>query len=146
MENQACENQHFEGTIVDFLCEHFCSEKGLQWVFRAAPPVGLASPDEFFSPVGFLPAIVQMAKTAGEQVGFDCTGLQLEPDKEALFGVKAVITMEPKGIIIRLLIDSVERLCGPPKPGRVINHEKLYKYLVDSDRSNHQELLSCFEE
>lgn len=146
MEEGTFDNQHFEGTIVDFLCEHFCSEKGLHWVFRAAPPVGVASPDEFFSPVGFLPAIVQMAKAAGEQVGFDCNGLKIEPDPEALFGVRAIITMEPKGIIVRLLIDAVERLCGPAQPGRVINHEALYKYLAETDRSSHQELLSCFEE
>lgn len=141
MENQGV-NQHFEETVVEFLCEHFCGERGLRWVFRAEPPVGLASPEDFFSPEGFLPVIVQMAKAAaGEQVGFDCTGLQLEPDNDAIFGVKASITTKPNDSIFRLLVDAVVRLCGPEVSGRVINHHTLYQWCLACQNTEPQPIL-----
>lgn len=143
------DNYAFEGTVVDFLCEHFCGEtgKGLGWVFRAAPPHGDISPDEFFGPMGFLPAFVQIAIKSGSQVGFDCSGFLIEDDPEALFGSVAKVVADPQGVGLALVIDSVERLCGPAISGRVINYEKLYNFLTANDRTDHEHegLLSCFE-
>ncbi len=133
--------------LKDFLVTYYA--KNLNWKFimkgEDGQPLYIVQAEEFFDYSGFLPGFAHLAFQKQQELGIQAFMLNIEEDpdgflKKRIAFEKGTVNNKLRFLVLALLVDSIETICGRAIPNKEIDVNTLYNYFNAPNLQNELKL------